>query len=133
MSAVSAMQRWLAIEHEAVWLCALVGARFRELTTQSRRSRDAHLVTRDGLLARLHDAGADPVGTGLSYDVGPVTTLDEAREAVRRVESKIAAACLGLVAEVSGKDRDFATAALRKAALSDLDWVGAPAAFPGLP
>ncbi len=133
MTAVTAMQQWLAVEHEAVWLYSLVGGRFRELTRQSRRTRDAHLVTRDELLDRLHKAGAEPVATGLSYDVGALSTTVEARKAVRGVEGKIAAATLGLVGESSGETRDFATKALRRAALTDLDWGGAPTAFPGLP
>lgn len=133
MTAVSAMQQWLAVEHEAVWLYSLVGARFSSLTDQARRTRDTHLVARDDLLDRLHKAGAEPVATGLSYDVGPLKTQDEARKAVRDVEGRIAAATLALVGEASGVTRDLATKALRRAALTDLTWGGAPVAFPGLP
>lgn len=133
MTTVSAMQRWLAIEHEAVWLHALVGARFRKLTTRARRTRDAHLVVRDELLSRLDEAGASAVATQLTYDVGALTTEDQARKAVRDVESRIAAAALHLVGEASGETRDFATKGLRRAALTALDWGGAPDAFPGLP
>jgi hypothetical protein len=133
MTAISAMQKWLALEHEAVWLYPLVGARFGELTRLSRRTRDAHLVTRDKLLERLHDAGAEPVATALSYEVGPLSTAAEAQKAARSVETRIAAACLGLVGEVEGDARDFATSSLRRAALTDLDWGGTPTAFPGLP
>lgn len=133
MSAISATQKWLALEHEAVWLLPLVGARFGELTRLSRRTRDAHLVTRDDLLQRLHDAGAESVATALSYDVGPLTTVDEARKAVRRVQARVAAAALALVGETSGETRDFATSSLRQAALAELTWGAAPTAFPGLP
>ncbi len=133
MTAISAMQKWLALEHEAVWLLPVVGARFPQLTALSRSALEAHLTTRDELLGRLHQAGADPVATALTYAVGPTTTEAEARAAVRRIESHVAAACLTLVGEVSGQDRDFATTSLRQAALVDLDWGGAPTAFPGLP
>ena len=133
MTAISAMQKWLALEHEAVWLYPLVGARFVEVITLSRRTSEAHLVTRDDLLERLYEAGADPVATALAYDVGPLTSVAEARTAVRRVETRIAAACLTLVGEASGELRDFATSSLRRAALDELAWGGPPRAFPGLP
>ena len=133
MTTVSAMQNWLALEHEAVWLHPLVGARFVDVIMLSRRTREAHLVTRDNLLARLREAGAEPVATALAYDVGPLTNVAEARIAVRRVETRIAAACLTLVGEASGELRDFATSSLRRAALDELAWGGPPRAFPGLP
>lgn len=133
MSAISAMQKWLALEHEAVWLLPLVGARFDELTKLSRRSYDAHVATRDELLERLHQAGADPVATALAYDVGPPKKTNEARTAVRSVETRIAAAALTLVGEVQDKSRTFATSSVRQAALAELAWGGEPKAFPGLP
>ena len=133
MSERSALQQWLALEHEAIWLLPLVGARFGELTRLSRRTRDAHLVARDELLQRLHDAGADPVATALSYEVGPRKTVAQAKKAVRSVETRVAAAALGLVGEMAGDERVFASTALRRAAMTQLDWGGAPTAFPGLP
>lgn len=133
MSERSALQQWLALEHEAIWLLPLVGARFGELTRLSRRTRDAHLVARDELLQRLHDAGADPVATALSYEVGPLKTVAQAKKAVRSVETRVAAAALGLVGEMAGDERVFASTALRRAAMTQLDWGGAPTAFPGLP
>lgn len=133
MTAVSAMQSWLALEHEAVWLLPLVGARFDTLTEASRRSWGEHLVSRDALLQRLRTAEADPVATALSYDVGPLTSVAEARAAVRGVEKRLASAALSLVGEVDGTDRTFATRAVRRAALAELAWGGSPAAFPGLP
>lgn len=133
MSAVTAMQKWLALEHEAIWLLPLVGARFDELTELGRRSHNAHLAARDGLLERLHQAGADPVATALTYDVGRLQNAAAAREAVRSVESRIAAACLTLVGEVQGKNRTFASNSVRRAALAELAWGGSPTAFPGLP
>lgn len=132
MSATTAMQDWLALEHEAVWLLPITGARFDELTELSRRTQDAHLITRDNLLERIHRSGADPVATALAYDVGPLRTIAEARAAVRKVESRIAAACLALVGEVSGDDRTFATTSLRQVALTQFSWGAEPQAFPGL-
>ncbi len=133
MSEISAMQTWLTLEHEAIWLLPVVGSRFGELATLSRQTRDKHLLTRDDLLARLSDAGAEPAATALAYEVGPLSSVAEARSAVRDVESRIAAACLVLVGEASGKARDHATTSVRQAALTELDWGGTARAFPGLP
>ena len=127
------MQNWLALEHEAIWLLPIAGARFDELNDLAHRTQDAHLIARDELLERIHRAGSDPVATALAYDVGPFKTIAEARAAVRQVESRIAAACLTLVGEVSGDDRTHATKSLRRAALAELAWGGKPTAFPGLP
>lgn len=133
MSATTAMQNWLALEHEAIWLLPIAGARFDELNDLGHRTQDAHLIVRDDLLRRIHRLGADPVATALAYDVGPLESVAQAREAVRELESRIAAACLALVGEVSGDDRTFATKSLRRAALAELAWGGEPKAFPGLP
>lgn len=133
MNPTAAMQNWLALEHEAIWLLPIAGARFDELNDLGHRTQDAHLNTRDDLLERIHRTGANPVATALAYDVGPLTTIAEAQAAVRDVESRIAAACLTLVGQVSGDDRTFATKSLRRAALAELAWGGEPTAFPGLP
>ncbi len=133
MNATTVMQNWLALEHEAIWLLPIAGARFDELNDLAHRTQDAHLATRDELLERIHRTGTDPVATALAYDVGPLKTIAAAREAVREVESRIAAACLALVGAVSGDDRTFATKSLRRAALAELAWGGEPQAFPGLP
>jgi len=64
------------------------------------------------------------VATALSYEVGPLKTVAQAKKAVRSVETRVAAAALGLVGEVEGEDRVFANTALRRAALTELDWGG---------
>ena len=133
MSAISALQTWLTLEHEAIWLLPVVGARFDTIAPLSRQTRDTHLATRDDLLERLHEAGTEPAATALSYEVGPLSSVAEARSAVRDVESRIAAACLVLVGESSGQLRAHATTSVRQAALTGLDWGGSATAFPGLP
>ena len=123
---------WLALEHEAVWLYPVIGARFNKVAKVARSSYNSHIATRDGLLARLRRDDVPPVITPLAYDVGPLRTAADAREVARRLERHIAAACLGLVGEVEGQDRAFVTAALRRTALAELSWGGHPSAFPGM-
>ncbi|MET0953895.1 MAG: DUF4439 domain-containing protein [Aeromicrobium sp.] len=133
MSATEAMQAWLALEHEAVWLHPVLGARFDALRDRATASFTAHRATRDTLLQRLRTAGADPVRAELVYDVGPLATAAEAVAAAQALEAKIAAACLALVRDTEDDDRGDAIRSLTKAALAELTWDGAAQAFPGLP
>ncbi|MEJ7636176.1 DUF4439 domain-containing protein [Aeromicrobium sp.] len=133
MTSAEALQDWLAIEHEAVWLYPVIGARFDDLANRARRSYALHRNLRDRLLARLDDLGVEPVATALTYDVGPLRTKAQALSQARRVERDVAAACLTLTGESSGELRAFATRELRRAALAELAWGAQPRAFPGLP
>ena len=133
MTSTQAMQDWLALEHEAVWLYPVIGARFAPLAERARTSYDKHLGARDRLLARLHRLDVEPVPTALSYDVGRLRTRARAITAARQIERDIAAACLRLVGDSSGDLRTYAIAGLRRAALADITWGGPPRAFPGLP
>ena len=47
MTAISAMQNWLALEHEAIWLLPVVGARFDELGEILDILLDFHLSCRN--------------------------------------------------------------------------------------
>ena len=133
MTSDEALQQWLALEHEAVWFYAETGGRFDTLSSAARTAYDAHVAVREALLDRLHRAGVEPVATALAYGVGKLSKADEARKIARGLEARIAAACLTLVGLVGGTDREFATAALRHAALAELTWGGRASAFPGLP
>jgi hypothetical protein len=133
MTSTEAMQDWLALEHEAVWLYPVIGARFGAVSGLARRSYAAHRNVRDQLLTRLHQMDVDPVPTALSYDVGPLRAKARARVAARRIERDIAAACLTLAGDSTGDLRTYATSALRRAALAEIAWGGHPDAFPGLP
>lgn len=132
MNTTGALQDWLALEHEAVWLHAMIGGRFPELGDAARTAYTSHRAVRDRLLAHLHTAGVEPVSTGIAYDIGDLTTVKQARSIARRLEQSIAAACLTL-AGISAEQRAFAMSGLRRAALADLAWGGHPTAFPGLP
>ncbi|MEA2168131.1 MAG: hypothetical protein QOF76_1431 [Solirubrobacteraceae bacterium] len=133
MTSNESLQKWLALEHEAVWFYAQVGGRFDALAGAARIAYAAHVGAREVLLARLHRAGVEPVGTQLAYGVGTLRTPADARKFARSLESRVAAACLTLVGVVEGQDREFATTALRRAALAQLTWGARPSAFPGLP
>lgn len=133
MTSTEALQDWLALEHEAVWLYPVIGARFAAVADQARASYDKHRDVRDRLLFRLHQLGVEPVPTELSYDVGRVRSRALALAAARRIESGIAAACLRLAGDSTGDLRTYAIAGLRRAALADIAWGGRPDAFPGLP
>ncbi|MCW2749419.1 MAG: hypothetical protein JWR83_529 [Aeromicrobium sp.] len=133
MTSDEALQKWLALEHEAVWFYAEVGGRFDALSATARTAYDAHVAVREALLDRLHRAGVEPVATALAYGIGKLSKADDARKIARGLESRIAAACLTLVGLVEGADREFATASLRRAALAELTWGSRASAFPGLP
>ena len=134
MTTTEALQAWLAVEHEAVWLYPVLGARFDDLRGRATASFEAHRDTRDAVLARLRDLDAEPVSAQLTYDSGAVTTIDDARAAAQTVEATIGAACLAL-AGVAEQDetRTYAIRNLTRAALAELAWGAAPRAFPGLP
>jgi hypothetical protein len=133
MTSTEAMQDWLALEHEAVWLYPVIGARFDAVADRARASYGKHLDMRDRLLARLHQMDVEPVPTKLSYDVSRLRTKAHAITAARRIEIDIAAVCLTLAGDSTGDLRTYATAGLRRAALAEIAWGGQPDAFPGLP
>ena len=133
MTSTEAMQDWLALEHEAVWLYPVIGARFTAVAGHARTSYDKHRDVRDRLLFRLHQMDVEPVSPALSYDVGRLRTRARALAAARQIEGDIAAACLTLAGDSTDGLRTFAIAGLRRAALAQIAWGGPPKAFPGLP
>jgi hypothetical protein len=133
MTSTEVMQDWLALEHEAVWLYPVIGARFDALADRARASYGKHLDVRDQVLSRLHQLDIEPVPTALSYDVGRLRTKARALVAARQIERDIAAVCLMLAGDSIGDLRTYATTGLRRAALAEITWGGHPDAFPGLP
>ncbi len=132
MSELSLTQNWLALEHEAIWVYALVGARHRDLEDAARRQESAHRATRDRLSAVVTALGGSPVATQATYDVDDPADADAARALARDVESRICATCVQLVAVTQDDARDRAVRGLRTAALVQVRWAGAPEPFPGL-
>lgn len=134
MTATEALQGWLELEHETVWLYPVIGAQFGQLAERARKSHDAHLRTRDHLLNRLRVLQLEPAPSKLSYAVGPLRTPEQAIRMARRLEQAVAAACLTFVGETSDQDdQKYAITRLRRAAEAELTWGGLPRAFPGLP
>ena len=133
MTPDQALQAWLALEHEAVWMYPVVGARVDSLVKSARASFSAHRDTRDALVGRLRSRGTTPVATALGYDVGPITTSDEARAAAQSLEARISTAVLNLAGVAEGTLRTYAVTSLRTSALAEQTWGSAAKAFPGLP
>jgi hypothetical protein len=133
MTPTEALQAWLALEHEAVWLYPVVGARVDGLVKPARTSFAAHRDTRDALVGRVRSMGADPVAAALGYDVAPPTSAAQGRAAAQSLEARISAATLTLAGVAEGDLRRYAVAALRTSALAEQTWDAAPRAFPGLP
>lgn len=133
MTATGALQAWLLLEHEAVWLFPVIGARLDDLVDPATASFEAHRDTRDGLLSRLRALGVAPPSAELTYSVAPLTTSGEARTAAQSLEARIAAACLTLAGEAEDDLRAHAVRNLTRAALAAQTWGAEPKAFPGLP
>lgn len=126
------LRRWLALEHEAVWLYGLIGGRFDDLRGLAESAWQHHRAGRDHLSMTIRTAGATPVGPAMSY-ARPVTTEAEARAAARDVELRVAAAALAaLAASARRADRRFAISRTRAAARAAISWGAEPQAFPGL-
>jgi len=133
MTVTQALQAWLALEHEAVWLYPVVGARRDDLVDRATASFEAHRDTRDALVTRLRALDVVPVTAALAYTVGPLSTTADARTAAQSLESRIAAACLALVGLAEDALRRYAVSNLTKAAVAEQTWGAEPRAFPGLP
>jgi hypothetical protein len=123
------LQRWLALEHEAVWLYGLIGGRFDVLRDQSKDSWDDHRAARDHLTELVRSGGHQPVGPAMSYGP-PIRTVKGARAAARDIEQRIAETCVAVAA--ARPPRRFAVSRLRAGARAATIWGAQPEAFPGL-
>jgi hypothetical protein len=126
------LQRWLALEHEAVWQYGLIGGRFDGLRDHAETAWQEHRATRDHLTALISSAGQRPVGPAMSYG-SPAPTAAQARAVARDVEQRVAAAALAALG-VAAKESEgrFAVARVRAAARAAITWGDQPGAFPGL-
>lgn len=130
-SPVGALQRRLALEHEAVWLASLVAGRFPALRDTASEALVRHRRSRDSLIARVATAGATPVGPQASYGTTP-SSAEDARRRLAHLSDRLCTATLPLVTLGGTGDRREALASLRASALEAVDWGAAPSAFPGL-
>lgn len=132
MTRLEDVQAWLALEHEAVWLYGMIGARVDRLAEPARTSYDAHRAVRDRLRRLVDVAGGQPVGPALTYGNERIDSPKAARAAAAGIEERIAAACVTLFGNAGRDGRPFAMSGLRRAALAALDWGASARAFPGL-
>ncbi|MBC7596225.1 MAG: ferritin-like domain-containing protein [Kineosporiaceae bacterium] len=132
-AAVSGLQDCLALEHEAIWVYAYLGARIPGADEAARRAFGNHRQSRDVLIAMLRASASAQPAPRADYDVMKVKTLGQANAVAASLEAKNAAAYLSLVGASEDEDRKFAIDTLRRAALAILVWGGKPSAFPGLP
>lgn len=132
-STVTGLQECLALEQEAIWVYAYLGARIPTAGKAAHRAFANHRQSRDALIAMLRASKATQPMPRSDYAVGTVENLEQAAAMARSIEARSAAAYVSLVGAGEGKDREFALNTLRKAALATLAWGGKPTAFPGLP
>ena len=132
-STVTGLQECLALEHEAIWVYAYLGARIPTASKAAHRAFANHRRSRDALIAMLRASQATQPMPRSDYAVMKVNTLGQANAVATSLEAKSAAAYLSLVGASEGEDRKFAINTLRTAALAILAWGGKPSAFPGLP
>ena len=122
----AALQRALGAENAAVWAYGLVSAHDPDNATLIAAQRDAHLVRRNDVSARLSAAKQKPLPASPAYDLpSPITDKESARAAARTIESDCAAAWLGVVGATDSADlRGYALAGLMDAALRLTAWKG---------
>lgn len=130
---VSAWQRLLELQHEAVWTLELVGARFDQIRRDARATLRQVLVERDATARLLAAADAVPRGPRAGYDRSVPEDLRTAKAWVADVERRLATAALLCFRETteSAARRRALDVAMRAARL-DVSWGGTPVAFPGL-
>src|SRR5690242_3576311 len=123
------LQRWLSIEHEAVWLYGLIGGRFEDDRDVAEASWEHHRDARDHLNATIRAAGEVPVGPALTYG-DRAGTAREAKRAARDVERRVSETCVAIAADA--EHRRLALTSLRRSARASIRWGARPQAFPGL-
>ena len=118
MTSTETLQDWLALEHEAVWLYPVVGARFAAVAAPARTSYGAHRNVRDALLARQRAFRQAPGLVADGRDMGTVVFPDapakvfltaSAEERARRrhkqlMEKGIDTTLAALLEEIRGRD-----------------------------
>lgn len=133
--AQSALQDALAAEHAAIFGYGIAGARL----SGDRRDRaldawNAHRAARDRLRDLIREAGASPTPAEPSYRLpGEVSDAASAARLATRLEERVAAAYVELVAAAETRLRHFAAAAARDCAVRAAQWRGSTVPFPGLP
>jgi hypothetical protein len=90
---VDALQRALAAEHAAVWVCRLVTAFLpAELATPLAEASAAHRGRRDATARLVRDHGATPVAAAPAYSAAPVRDAGSALALLVTAEADVAGA-----------------------------------------
>ena len=135
---LESLQQALAAEHAAVWLFGFLGARVSassepDLAARLTAAFEQHRAARDELTALVAARGAEPVASGVDYEVpGPATTPAQVRMAARTVEQRVARTYAEVVGGTAGPDRRRAIAGLQDSAVRSLGFGAAPSDLPGL-
>lgn len=127
---LEALQAWLAVEHEAVWLYGVIGGRVDDLSDRARDAWNRHRDNRDQVTSWIRTLGAEPVAPHMGYAPATITSAGAARRAAQAVEAKTAAAAVANLSEPAR--RAMTVTALRGAARAAAAWGAAASAFPGL-
>lgn len=137
-SATAALQQVLAGEHAAVYVYGVLGGQTSQSAQPSLYDHvtsafAVHRERRDALIATIGRLGATPVAAAAAYQVpADLSTPTLVAATALRIERGCAAAYAYAVANTSGADRSWATAALLDAATRELGFGGAPQTLPGL-
>ncbi|MEO6509516.1 MAG: DUF4439 domain-containing protein [Nocardioides sp.] len=137
MTPVDALQTALAGEHAAVYVYGALGARTSESGTPLLFARiteayETHRAWRDLLTSRLVDEGAEPTAAAPTYVLpdAPATPAGVAGAAVD-LEERCADTYAYVVANTTGADRGWATAALTRTATRIVGLGAPPDVLPG--
>jgi Domain of unknown function (DUF4439) len=134
---VSAIQDTLAREHANVWWYGVLGGRTSatthpQLFAHIDNAFGLHLRQRDALLAGLYAANVVPEAAAPTYPLlDRLTTPGQISASAQKIESENATAYAWLVSQATGQTRVWGVAALRNAAIRELDFQGTPENFPG--
>ena len=139
MTVLDALQPTLADEHAALYTYGVLGARtsqatspalFETLTAGYRR----HRARRDQLQLMVRDAGGDPVAAEVAYDLdGSLLRPPQIERAAADLEAASVEVLLALVAQSTGRVREWALTEATWSAVWRLQLGGTAETWPGAP
>ena len=134
---LDALQTTLAGEHAAVYAFAAVGGRLEvdgsdAEAKAARQSFDVHRSRRDSLTTRVRGLDAVPVASAGAYDVGPMATVDDARQVAGEVELGLTGPYAELVSALTPDQRDAPARWLVESTVRAQAWGAQVPDFPGL-
>jgi len=133
MTAASAWQATLRIEHAAIYGFGIVGGQLGPENPQALGSIEQHRARRDHCAERLVAMGEVPEPGAAAYEPQlPVVSKGAARRFAAAIEDDCAAAYATLVAETEGQDRRVASRWLTESTIAVNTWTGVVPALPGL-